>query len=138
MLCRLSIALLSLSAALSPLPLRAQERVPSEREIGEFNKNFLDTMVEFFNDKEVSESLGIFSVISLAIYNCELVVKGIVKPSAIYELLSQYHLNIYNLPNIAIAIRMQSSALSDYIVFPITLLDFAIQGAFYRNLKAFQ
>ena len=118
MLRRLSIALLSLSVAIFPLPLRAQERAPSEREMAEFNQNFLDTMAEFANDKKVSEFLGVFSVISLAIYNCELVAKGIVKPSAVDELLSQYYLDIYNLPNRDIAIRMQSSALSDYIVFP--------------------
>ena len=118
MLRRLSIALLTLSVAISPLPLRAQERAPSEREMAEFNQNFLDTMVEFSNDKEVSKFLGIFSVISLAIYNCELVAKGIVKPSAVDELLSQYYLDIYDLPNRDMAIRMQSSALSDYIVFP--------------------
>ena len=86
--------------------------------MAEFNQNFLDTMVEFSNDKEVSKFLGIFSVISLAIYNCELVAKGIVKPSAVDELLSQYYLDIYDLPNRDIAILMQSSALSDYIVFP--------------------
>ena len=118
MLRRLSIALLTLSVAISPLPLRAQERAPSDREMAEFNQNFLDTMVEFSNDKEVSKFLGIFSVISLAIYNCELVAKGIVKPSAVDELLSQYYLDIYDLPNRDIAIRMQSSALNDYIVFP--------------------
>ena len=118
MLRRLSIALLTLSVAISPLPLRAQERAPSDREMAEFNQNFLDTMVEFSNDKEVSKFLGIFSVISLAIYNCELVAKGIVKPSAVDELLSQYYLDIYDLPNRDMAIRMQSSALSDYIVFP--------------------
>ena len=118
MLRRLSIALLSLSVAISPLPLRAQERAPSDREMAEFNQNFLDTMVEFSNDKEVSKFLGIFSVISLAIYNCELVAKGIVKPSAVDELLSQYYLDIYDLPNRDMAIRMQSSALSDYIAFP--------------------
>ena len=118
MLRRLSIALLSLSVAIFPLPLRAEERAPTEREMAEFNQNFLDTMVEFSNDKEVSKFLGIFSVISLAIYNCELVAKGIVKPSAVDELLSQYYLDIYDLPNRDMAIRMQSSALSDYIVFP--------------------
>ena len=118
MLRRLSIALLTLSVAISPLPLRAQERAPSEREIAEFNQNFLDTVAEFSYDKEVSDFLGIFSVISLAIYNCELVAKGIVKPSAVDELLSQYYLDIYDLPNRDMAIRMQSSALSDYIVFP--------------------
>ena len=118
MLRRLSIALLTLSVAISPLPLRAQERAPSDREMAEFNQNFLDTMAEFSNDKEVSKFLGIFSVISLAIYNCELVAKGIVKPSAVDELLSQYYLDIYDLPNRDMAIRMQSSALSDYIVFP--------------------
>ena len=86
--------------------------------MAEFNQNFLDTMAEFSNDKKVSDFLGFFSVISLAIYNCELVAKGIVKPSAVDELLSQYYLNIYHLPNRDMAIRMQSSALSDYIVFP--------------------
>ncbi len=75
MLRRLSIALLTLSVAVSPLHLRAQERASSEREMAEFNKNFLDIMAEFSNDKEVSEFLGVFSVISLAIYNCELVAK---------------------------------------------------------------
>ena len=118
MLRRLSIAILTLSVAISPLPLSAQERAPSAREMAEFNKNFLDTMAAFSNDKEVSEFLGVFSVISLAIYNCELVAKGIVKPSAVDELLSQYYLDIYDLPNRDMAIRMQSSALSDYIVFP--------------------
>ncbi len=118
MLRRLSIALLTLSVAIFPLPLRAQERAPREREMAEFNQNFLDTMAEFANDKKVSEFLGVFSIISLAIYNCELIAKGIVKPSAVDELLSQYYLDIYDLPNRDIAIRMQSSALSDYIVFP--------------------
>ncbi|NOL47077.1 MAG: hypothetical protein HF560_05775 [Synechococcus sp. MIT S9220] len=108
MLRRLSIALLTLSVAISSLPLRAQERAPSDREMAEFNQNFLDTMAEFSNDKEVSEFLGIFSVISLAIYNCELVAKGIVKPSAVDELLSQYYLDIYDLPNRDMSIRMQS------------------------------
>ena len=138
MLRRLSIALLTLSVAISPLPLRAQERAPSEREMAEFNQNFLDTMAEFSNDKEVSEFLGVFSVISLAIYNCELVAKGIVKPSAVDELLSQHYLGIYDLPSRDMAIRMQSLALSDYIVFPKTLLDFAIRSAFCRNSKVFQ
>ena len=49
--------------------------------MAEFNQNFLDTMAEFSNNKEVSEFLGVFSVISLAIYNCELVAKGIVNPA---------------------------------------------------------
>ena len=84
----------------------------------EFNKNFLDSMVEFSNDKKVSEFLGFFSVISLAIYNYELIAKGLVKRSAIDKLLSQYYLEIHDLPNRDMAIRMQSSALSDYIVFP--------------------
>ncbi|KZR89685.1 hypothetical protein MITS9508_01292 [Synechococcus sp. MIT S9508] len=86
--------------------------------MAELNKNFLDTMAELSNDKEVSEFLGVFSIISLAIYNCESVSKGIVKHSAVDELLSQYYLDIYDLPNIKMAISMQSSALSDYIVFP--------------------
>ncbi|WP_115126265.1 hypothetical protein [Synechococcus sp. GEYO] len=138
MLRRLSIALLTLSVAISLLPLRAQERAPSDTEMAEFNQNFLDTMVEFANDKEVSEFLSIFSVISLAIYNCELVAKGIVKPSAVDKLLSQYYLDIYDLPSRDMAIRMQSSALSDYIVFPKMSLDFATQSGFYRNSKAFR
>ena len=133
MLRRLSIALLTLSVAISPLPLREHDRAPSERLMAEFNKNVLDIMAEFSNDKEVSEFLGIFSVISLTIYNCELAAKGIVKPSAVDELLSQYYLDIYDLPNRDMAIRLQSSALSDYIVFPKTLLDFVIQSTFHRN-----
>ena len=92
--------------------------MPSEREMARFNKNFLDTMAEFSNDKEASEFLSVFSVISLAIYNCELVEKGIVKPNEVDELLSQYYLSIYDLPNRDMAIHMQSSTLSDYIVFP--------------------
>ena len=38
-------------------------------------------MVEFSWDKEVSEFLGVFSIILLAIYNCELVAKGIINPA---------------------------------------------------------
>ena len=98
MLRRLSIALLAFSVAISPLPLRAQERAPSQREIIEFNKNFLDDMNQFLNDKEASDFLGVLNVISLAIYNCELVEKGIVKPSEVDELLSQYYLAVYDAP----------------------------------------
>ena len=118
MLRRLSIALLAFSVAISPLPLRAQERAPSQREIIEFNKNFLDDMNQFLNDKEVSDFLGVLNVISLAIYNCELVEKGIVKPSEVDELLSQYYLAVYDAPEREMAINMQSLALSDYIAFP--------------------
>ena len=138
MLRRLSIALLTLSVAIFPLPLRAQERAPSEREMAEFNQNFLDTMAEFSNDKKVSDFLGVFSVISLAIYSCELVAKGVVKPSAVDELLSQYYLDIYNLPNRDIAIRMQLRRLVITLFSQKTLLDFAIQSGFYRNSKAFR
>lgn len=118
MLRRLSIALLAFSVAISPLPLRAQERAPSQREIIEFNKNFLDDMNQFLNDKEASDFLGVLNVISLAIYNCELVEKGIVKPSEVDELLSQYYLAVYDAPEREMAINMQSLALSDYIAFP--------------------
>ena len=118
MLRRLSIALLAFSVAISPLPLRAQERAPSQREIIEFNKNFLDDMNQFLNDKEASDFLGVLNVISLAISNCELVEKGIVKPSEVDELLSQYYLAVYDAPEREMAINMQSLALSDYIAFP--------------------
>lgn len=118
MLRRLSIALLAFSVAISPLPLRAQERAPSQREIIEFNKNFLDDMNQFLNDKEASDFLGVLNVISLAIYNCELVEKGIVKPSEVDELLSHYYLAVYDAPEREMAINMQSLALSDYIAFP--------------------
>ena len=70
-----------LPAAVSPLPLRAQERAPSDRELAEFNKNFLDTMDKFSNDKEVPELLGLFSVVSTAIYNCELIAQDIINPA---------------------------------------------------------
>ena len=118
MLRRLSIALLAFSVAISPLPLRAQERAPSQREIIEFNKNFLDDMNQFLNDKEASDFLGVLNVISLAIYNCELVEKGIVKPSEVDELLSHYYLAVYDAPEREMAINMQSLALSNYIAFP--------------------
>ena len=113
-----SIALLAFSIAICPLPLRAQEGTPSQREIIEFNKNFLDAMNQFLNDKEVSDFLGVYNVISLAIYNCTLIEKGIVKPGSIDELLSQYYLEVYDAPERDMAINMQSLALSDYIAFP--------------------
>ena len=118
MLCHLSIGLLAFSIAISPLPLRAQEKAPSEREMAEFNKNFLDTMYELAEDKELINFLGVENVISLAIYNCKLVEKGIVKPSGVDELLSQYYLKVYDVPEREMAIYTQSSAFSDYIVFP--------------------
>ena len=117
MLRRLSVALLAFSVAISPLPLWAQEGVPSEREIVEFNKNFLNAMDKFLGDKEVSEFLGVLSVVSLAHYNCELIEAGVVRSDAVDELLSQYYLSIYDVANRDMAIHMQSSVLSDYIVF---------------------
>ena len=120
MLRRISIALLTFSIAISPLPLRAQEKAPSEREMAEFNKNFLDTMYELAEDKELMNFLGVENVISLAIYNCKLVEKGIVKPSEVDELLSLYYLQVYDVPEREreMAIYTQSSAFSDYIIFP--------------------
>lgn len=117
MLRRLYIALLTFSVAVFPLPLRAQERAPSESEIVEFNKNFLGAMDKFLGDKEVSEFLGVLSVVSLAHYNCKLIEAGIVKPDAVDELLSQYYLSVYDAPNRDMSIHMQSSVLSDYIIF---------------------
>ena len=75
-------------------------------------------MNQFLNDKEASDFLGVLNVISLAIYNCELVKKGIVKPSEVDELLSHYYLAVYDAPEREMAINMQSLALSDYIAFP--------------------
>jgi len=103
--------------------------------MAEFNKNVLDIMAEFSNDKEVSEFLGVFSIISLAIYNCELVAKGIVKPSAVDELLSQYYPDIYDLQNRDMAIRMQSSVPSDYIVSPKTVVRLCDPKRILPNFK---
>ena len=70
-----STALLGFSVAIGPLPLKAQEGAPSQEKIAEFNKNFFDSMNQFLNKKEAPELLGVYNVISIAIYNCELVEK---------------------------------------------------------------
>ena len=108
---------LAIAIGLFPLPLSAQE-APSDGEITEFNKKWINSLEKYASNEDIDETFGIYYVTSLASYNCKLVKEGIVGPDAVEDLLTRFYLEIYDFARRDMAIHMSSAILSDYTIYP--------------------
>ena len=109
---------LAIAIGLFPLPLSAQENAPTDGEITEFNKKWINSLEKYSSNEDINETLGIFYATSLASYNCQLIEEGIVRPDAVEDLLTRFYLEIYDIARRDMAIHMSSAILSDYILYP--------------------
>ena len=99
-------------------PVQAQQAPPSDEEITEFSKTWLEAVDRYSNNRELSEVIGTLQSVEMSNHHCSLIEEGIVRPDKIDALLETYYLKVFDHPRRYMVIHMASALLQDFILFP--------------------